>query len=114
MEVEAALAVPKYVWPSTDPSRVPFGVYTDPAIFAAEEERIFHGPVWHYLGLEAELPKPGDFVTTYVGTTPVVLNRTRDGRFAAFVNRCAHRGAMVVRHRRGNCSAHVCIYHQWS
>jgi anthranilate 1,2-dioxygenase large subunit len=104
---------PGYIWPSSDPSVVPFAVYTDPAIFALEQERIFHGPVWHYLGLEAEVPRPGDFLSTYIGTTPVVLNRTRDGRLAAFVNRCAHRGAMVTRERRGNCTAHVCIYHQW-
>jgi anthranilate 1,2-dioxygenase large subunit len=103
----------QYTWPSSDPSVVPFAVYTDPAIFALEQERIFQGPVWHYLGLEAEIPRPGDFVSTYVGTTPVVLNRTPDGRLAAFVNRCAHRGAMVTRERRGNCSAHTCVYHQW-
>jgi anthranilate 1,2-dioxygenase large subunit len=113
MSGEAASA-PVYVWPSADPSQVPFAVYTDPAIFVAEQERVFQGPVWHYLGLEAEVQRPGDFVATYVGTAPVVLNRTRDGRLAAFVNRCAHRGAMVARERRGNCTAHVCIYHQWT
>jgi anthranilate 1,2-dioxygenase large subunit len=103
-----------YAWPSSDPSRVPFAVYTDPAIFAAEQERVFQGPVWHYLGLEAEVPNPRDFVATYVGTVPVILNRARDGHLAAFVNRCAHRGALVTRERRGNCATHVCIYHQWS
>jgi phenylpropionate dioxygenase-like ring-hydroxylating dioxygenase large terminal subunit len=103
-----------FVWPSSDASRVPFAVYTDPAIFVAEQERVFRGPVWHYLGLEAEVPRPGDFVATYVGTTPVILNRARDGHVAAFVNRCAHRGALVTRERRGNCASHVCIYHQWS
>jgi len=103
-----------YTWPTADPACVPFAVYTDPAIFAAEQERIFCGPVWHYLGLEAEIPKPGDFVSTYVGTLPVVLNRTEDGRVAAFVNRCAHRGAIVTRPTRGNCATHVCIYHQWT
>jgi phenylpropionate dioxygenase-like ring-hydroxylating dioxygenase large terminal subunit len=107
-------AAPDYIWPSSDASRVPFAVYTDPAIFAAEQERVFRGPVWHYLGLEAEVPRPGDFVATYVGTTPVILNRARDGHVAAFVNRCAHRGALVTRERRGNCASHVCIYHQWS
>ena len=81
---------------------------------ATEQERIFEGPVWHYIGLEAEVPKPGDFVTTYVGTAPVILSRTSTGGLAAFLNRCAHRGALVTRERRGNCTAHVCIYHQWT
>ena len=101
-------------WGGTDPSQVPFAVYWDESLFAAEQERIFQGPLWHYLGLEVEIPAAGDFVTRYVGTTPVVLNRTADGRAAAFVNRCAHRGALVQRERRGNCAAHVCIYHQWT
>jgi anthranilate 1,2-dioxygenase large subunit len=112
--VEAASAACDYVWPTADLSRVPFAVYTDPQIFAAEQERIFRGPVWHYLGLEAEVPRPGDFVSSYVGTAPVILNRTRDGRLAAFLNRCAHRGAIVNRERRGNCAAHTCVYHQWT
>ncbi len=102
-------------WPTPDRSRVPFFVYTDPAVFAAEQERIFRGPVWHYLGLEAEIPRPGDFIRSYIGTTPIVLNRAMDGSLTAFVNRCAHRGATVVREARGNCKGtHTCIYHQWS
>ena len=30
------------------------------------------------------------------------------------VNRCAHRGAAVCRHARGNTKVHTCIYHRWS
>jgi len=101
-------------WPSHDESSVPYAVYIDPEIFAAEQERIFQGPTWSYLGIESEVPKAGDFVSTYIGTTPVVFNRGRDGQLHAFVNRCAHRGAAVVRERRGNCKVHTCIYHQWS
>jgi anthranilate 1,2-dioxygenase large subunit len=97
-----------------DFSRVPFAHYISQEIFDREHERIFNGPVWHYLALEAEIPDAGDYVATYVGTIPVVINRTRDGRLAGFVNRCAHRGATVVRKVRGNQILHTCIYHQWS
>jgi anthranilate 1,2-dioxygenase large subunit len=31
----------------------------------------------------------------------------------AFVNRCAHRGALVRRELSGNAKNHTCIYHQW-
>ena len=93
---------------------IPYGVYIDQDIFDLEMERIFRGPTWNYLGHESEVPEPGDFVTTTVGTTPVVLNRGRDGAIHAFVNRCAHRGAMVVRESHGNTKVHTCIYHQWS
>jgi anthranilate 1,2-dioxygenase large subunit len=101
-------------WSHADFTRVPYAVHVDPALFELEQRMIFHGPTWNYLGLEAEIPKPGDFVTVYVGTTPVVLNRGKDGDLYAFVNRCAHRGAAVVRQKRGNCANHTCIYHQWS
>jgi len=102
------------VWPSSDFTRVPFAVHVDPELFELEQQKIFRGPTWNYLGLDAEIPKPGDFVTNYVGTTPVVLNRAKDGSLHAFVNRCAHRGAAAVRQKRGNAATHTCIYHQWS
>ncbi len=105
---------PALQWPGRDESAVPFSVYVDEEIFRLEQERIFRGPVWSYLGLESEVPNPGDFLSTYVGTTPVVLNRARDGALHGFVNRCAHRGATVVREQRGNCKVHTCLYHQWS
>ena len=66
-------------WPAEDYSRVPYRVFTDQNIFEAEQERIWKGPVWNYLALEAEVPKPGDFLVTYVGDTPVVVNRAEDG-----------------------------------
>jgi anthranilate 1,2-dioxygenase large subunit len=101
-------------WPAADFTSVPFAAHVDAELFEREQERIFRGPTWNYLGLEAEVPKPGDFVTSYVGLTPVVLSRAKDGALHAFVNRCAHRGAQVVRQKRGHAAAHTCIYHQWS
>ena len=100
-------------WPAADFSRVPFGVFTDPDIYEMEQERIFKGPVWIYLALEAEIANPGDFLVTYVGDTPVVVNRAEDGSIHAWVNRCAHRGTMVVREPRGNRESHTCVYHHW-
>jgi anthranilate 1,2-dioxygenase large subunit len=96
-----------------DGSRVPYGVFTSPEIYEREQERIFRGPVWSFLGLEAEIKQPGDFKSTFIGDTPVVMTRTEDGGLAAWVNRCAHRGAMVCRQLRGNAASHTCVYHQW-
>src|SRR5690606_25835844 len=93
-------------WPTADFSRVPFSVYLRPDIYEREQERIFRGPCWSYLALECELPKPGDFRTTFVGDTPVVVGRDQDGRLHAFVNRCAHRGAIVQRKAFGNTTEH--------
>jgi len=101
-------------FPRRDGSRIPYEIYTSPAIYRLEQERIFHGPVWSFVALEAELPRPFDYKSTFVGDTPVVVTRAEDGQFAAWVNRCAHRGAIVCRHARGNARTHICVYHQWS
>ena len=103
----------RIVGPSSDFSRIPYHLYTDPAVFDLEQERIFRGPTWSYLGFENEVREPGDYITGYVGTTPYVLTRDKDGALHAFVNRCAHRGVAVVRNLRGNARNFTCIYHQW-
>jgi anthranilate 1,2-dioxygenase large subunit len=100
-------------FPRGDGSRVPYGVFTSAEVYALEQERIFRGPTWSFLGLEAEIRAPGDFKSTFIGDTPVVMTRTEDGGLAAWVNRCAHRGAMVCRTLRGNAASHTCVYHQW-
>src|ERR1700759_4013043 len=75
-------------WPAQGVSRVPFAVYSDPNVFAEEQHAIFRGPIWHFLGLEAQLPEPGCFVTVQVGETPVIVVRERNGTISALVNRC--------------------------
>jgi anthranilate 1,2-dioxygenase large subunit len=101
------------IWPALDYSRVPYRLYHDPEIYEAEQERIFRGPSWGFLGLEAEIPEPGDFRSSVIGDTPIVFNRDADGTIKAFVNRCAHRGALVRREIAGNAREHICLYHQW-
>ena len=101
-------------FPAHDGSRVPYEVFSSQEIYDREQERIFRGETWSFLGLEAEIPKPGDFKSTFIGDTPVVMTRTEDGSLAAWVNRCSHRGAKVCRELRGNATSHSCVYHQWS
>ncbi|HWJ36754.1 MAG TPA: Rieske 2Fe-2S domain-containing protein [Steroidobacteraceae bacterium] len=104
----------RYTFPAEDCSRIPYGMYRDPDIYALEQERIFRGPVWNFLALEAEIPNKGDFRVVEIGDTPVIVNRGKSGSLHAMVNRCAHRGAAVQRKLHGNTPAHVCCYHQWS
>lgn len=107
-------AEPLLKFPTEDGSRIPYAVFSSQAVYELEQERIFRGPTWSFLGLEAEIPNSGDFKSTFVGDTPVVMTRTQQGELAAWVNRCAHRGAQVCRQARGNASEHTCVYHQWS
>lgn len=92
---------------------VPYDVFKSREVYEREQERIFRGRTWSFVALECEIPAVGDFKSTFVGDTPVVVTRTETG-LACWVNRCAHRGAMVCRHNRGNAMSHTCVYHQWS
>lgn len=96
-----------------DYSHVPNLIYVDEDIFELEQEKLFRGRCWHLLGLECEVKEPGDFVATYIGTTPVVFARGDDGQVHGYVNRCAHRGARVITDVRGNNRFPTCPYHNW-
>ncbi|PAL23130.1 aromatic ring-hydroxylating dioxygenase subunit alpha [Sphingopyxis sp. GW247-27LB] len=98
------------------PSSIDYRVYDDPEIFALEQERIFRGPVWSFLGLSSEVPEENCYKSTFVGETPVVLVGGKDGALHAWVNRCVHKGAKVCRNARGRAEggAFVCVYHQWA
>lgn len=100
-------------FPQPDGSRVPYKVFSSQEVFEREQERIYRGPHWSFLALAAEMPNMNDFKSTFVGDTPVVVTRTPDG-FAAWVNRCAHRGAIVCREKHGNATDFTCVYHQWN
>ena len=101
-------------WPAEGLTRIPYWVYQDEAVYAQEQVRIFRGATWTFLGLEAEVPQPGDYKTTFLGEMPVVLARDDAGNLAAFENRCAHRGALIVLKNAGNTRRFACIYHNWT
>ena len=101
-------------WPKEGNARVPYRVFADPDIYRAELERVFLGPTWQYLALANELPQPGDYLTTFLGETPVIVTRAEDGQIGAMVNRCAHRGNLVCLKRRGHSDDGLtCVYHAW-
>lgn len=50
-------------------SRIPFMAYTGEDLHKKELERFFYRQHWNYVGLEAEVPKVGDFKRTAVGRT---------------------------------------------
>jgi anthranilate 1,2-dioxygenase large subunit len=104
---------PQKMFPRDDFSRVGYALYHDEAIYNREHDKIFRGPVWSVLGLAAELPNVHDFIVTHIGQIGVVVCRTEAGGITAFVNRCAHRGAEIVREPFGNSPDHTCIYHAW-
>src|ERR1700686_882592 len=96
-EIARAIVIPAYHAPPTalnddpklsmkqdlsrfvQPGRVHRQIYTDPAIFELELERIF-GAAWIYIGHESQVKNPGDYFSTRIGRKPVVLVRDSDRR----------------------------------
>jgi salicylate 5-hydroxylase large subunit len=101
-------------WGEAPTSRVPGWVYTDPDVYRQELERFFYKGHWCYVGLECEVPEPGDFKRTAVGERSVILVRDLQGSLRVVENRCAHRGVAFCRERHGRVKDFVCPYHQWN
>lgn len=93
--------------------RVPYWLFQREDIYALEKQRLFDGPTWNFLCLEAELQAPGDFVAVDVGEKPVIVTRDTDGEIYGFENRCAHRGSLLALEDRGNVKDFTCVYHAW-
>ncbi len=104
----------EHVWETEGSSRIPFWAYTDGGIYKKELDRLFYRGHWCYIGLEAEVPNPGDFKRTVIGERSVVMTRDMDGDIHVVENVCAHRGMQFCRERHGNKKELVCPYHQWN
>ena len=68
-------------WVRGQHTRVPYAVYQNQDVLEQEQKRVYEGPTWNYLCLEAELPEPGNYRTTFVGRAPVIVARDTDGRW---------------------------------
>jgi phenylpropionate dioxygenase-like ring-hydroxylating dioxygenase large terminal subunit len=88
-------------------------VHFDPRLHELEAVEVF-GRTWLVVGHEDMIPKPGDFVTNYMGEVPVIITRSRTGAINVLVNRCSHRGNEVCLFDRGNARGFSCSYHGWS
>ena len=87
--------------------------YTDPAVFAAECERIFERQ-WFCVGRADEIPTPGRFIRRPVGRETVLLVRGKDRQIRGFLNVCRHRGAQLCLTGAGDTGNAIhCPYHNW-
>ena len=101
-------------WETDGTSRIPFLTYTSEELYKRELERFFYKGHWCYVGLEAEVPLPGDFKRTAIGERSVILVRDAEGGINVVENVCAHRGMRFCRERHGHLKEFVCPYHQWN
>jgi phenylpropionate dioxygenase-like ring-hydroxylating dioxygenase large terminal subunit len=95
------------------PDRVHGSLYTDPAVFEAELERIWYR-TWVYVGHVSEVPRPNDFVLKSIGPQPVIMTRDREGTVRLLLNRCSHRANQVCAVERGSARTFRCPYHGWT
>jgi anthranilate 1,2-dioxygenase large subunit/terephthalate 1,2-dioxygenase oxygenase component alpha subunit len=102
-------------WIPKGETRVPLAVYRDEQVYADEQQKVYRGDTWNYLCLESEISERGDYKTTFVGETPVVVARDVDGEIYAFENRCTHRGALICLEKSGKgVKDFQCVYHAWT
>ena len=96
-------------------------IYSDPAIFEEELEKIFK-KAWVPVCHESELPKAYDFRTTSIAREPVIVCRGPDNEIRAFLNVCPHRGMIIERRPSGsflegqpsgNPKRMTCMFHAW-
>lgn len=93
---------------------LPGPYFSDPAIFAREQDRIF-SEMWVCTGRADDIPHPGDYYLVNLGRESVVVIRGRDQHVRAFLNVCRHRGARLRVEPCGNAGAVIqCKYHAWS
>jgi phenylpropionate dioxygenase-like ring-hydroxylating dioxygenase large terminal subunit len=88
-------------------------IFADEQLHEREMERIFHH-CWLFLGHESMLPRPGDFISNYMGEDPVIVWRDPSGRVHAFLNNCSHRGNKLCLYDRGRTVSFSCSYHGWT
>jgi phenylpropionate dioxygenase-like ring-hydroxylating dioxygenase large terminal subunit len=97
-----------------EPERVHRDTYLSAELFELEQERLF-AATWVYVAHASQVPKAGDYVTTEIAGRPLVLVRASDGALHVLLNRCAHKGAMVLTDRAGNTGRGIrCPYHAWA
>ncbi|RPF90611.1 MAG: aromatic ring-hydroxylating dioxygenase subunit alpha [Rhizobiales bacterium TMED168] len=92
---------------------IPGKRYTDQNLFDLEMEKIFFKS-WLMVFREDEIPNPGDYKVWDKLDRDILIVRQKDHSIKAFYNTCMHRGAPVVRDKKGSTNLLRCQYHSWT
>jgi glycine betaine catabolism A len=92
---------------------LPGGLYTRQDVFDAEMD-VFFRHQWIAIGLECDVPEPGDATVIELGKSSVILLRDDDNQIRVVHNVCRHRGSRLLDPGSSIVSRLVCPYHQWT
>jgi len=92
---------------------IPASWYVNEDLYDLELRTVFTDN-WHLAGRHDQLQKPGQYVTTDVGTEPIVAVRDNDNVLRAFFNVCRHHAAAVMTEPEGSAPHLRCPYHGWT
>jgi phenylpropionate dioxygenase-like ring-hydroxylating dioxygenase large terminal subunit len=92
---------------------IPIGRYTSDDFFELERQHLWT-KVWVMAGRVEDVAEAGDYMTFDDLGLPILLVRGQDGVLRAFYNTCQHRGAPVVRDKKGSARNLRCQYHSWT
>jgi phenylpropionate dioxygenase-like ring-hydroxylating dioxygenase large terminal subunit len=87
-------------------------IFLSKDIYEQELEQIF-ARSWLFVGHESQIPRPNDFITSYMGEDPVIVWRDGDGKIRTFLNMCRHRGNRLCNADEGSAKSFTCNYHGW-
>jgi nitrite reductase/ring-hydroxylating ferredoxin subunit len=96
-----------------DARKIKAKVFADHNISRLELTRVF-GRTWNFVGLDSEIPSPGDYVTRLMGGDSVIVTRDKTGAVNVLLNSCTHRGTQLSVIDRGTCERFKCPYHGWT
>ncbi|MFZ5791917.1 MAG: aromatic ring-hydroxylating oxygenase subunit alpha [Pseudomonadota bacterium] len=91
---------------------MPPDIYRSAALYDLERREIFARD-WLCVGLAADMPRPGDYLSFSINDQPLFVMRGQDGEIRGFSNVCLHRMMRLVE-GRGSCQRLVCPYHAWT
>ncbi len=92
---------------------IPASWYLDENLYKLELQTVF-ARSWQLAGRTDQVCKPGQYITTEIAGSPVVVVRGSDNVLRGFFNVCRHHAATVMTVPEGTASYLRCPYHGWT
>ena len=99
--------------PELGTALIPKERYTSTEFMKREWDDIW-SKVWLLGGRSDDIPEPGDYICTDIGTESVLIVRQKDRSIRTFHNVCLHRGNRLRPEGIGSVEQFQCMYHHWT